>query len=63
MTTLITQRLICRWCPHTITRFLDGVSTPVNPYYLMKAHIQEAHSAEHQRIEDYLTKEVIVQNV
>ena len=56
----ITQWLVCRWCPHTSVRFLDGVSTPTNPYYLLKGHIAEAHPEEHQRIEGSLTKEVIV---
>jgi len=61
MTTIKTERLVCRWCPRILTRFLDGRHAPVNPYYLMKAHIAEAHPEEHRRIEDYLGLEVIVQ--
>ena len=60
---ITTERLICKWCPYTATRmrWTDGSFTPVNPFFLLRAHIQEAHPAEHARIEDYLRQEVIVQ--
>ena len=54
------ERLICRWCPYSFTRFVDGGYTPVNPYLLMRSHIQSEHPAEYQRIEHYLSEEVIV---
>lgn len=57
---ITTERILCRWCPKTVTRFLDGVSAPVNPFFMLRSHIQEMHPEEYQRIEDYLRQEVIV---
>lgn len=61
MTTIKTERLVCRWCPRAKTRFLDGTKEPTNPYFIMRSHIREEHPEEHRRIEDYLSREVIVQ--
>lgn len=60
---IATERIVCKWCAHTATRmrWTDGSFTPINPFFLLRAHIQESHHAEFSRIEDYLRKEVIVQ--
>jgi hypothetical protein len=60
---IATERLVCRWCPYTAPRtyWVESPVPLVNPYFLLRAHIQEAHPAEFRRIEHYLSEEVIVQ--
>ena len=57
---MTTDWIICKWCPKIVTRFLAGISTPINPFFMLRAHIQSEHPEEYQRIQDYLRKEVIV---
>lgn len=55
-----TERILCKFCPKFATRFLAGVSTPINPFFMLRSHIQSEHPEEYSRIEDYLRNEVIV---
>lgn len=58
-----TEKILCLWCPKTVTRFFSDIAPPL-PYsrlFLILSHYKEDHPTEYQRIMHYLDQEVIVQ--